>query len=59
MLIGQYDSSALVDGRDDDQPARIRETFVVAAGSVQLLKETAIASRPMGFRHQYQLKRAQ
>lgn len=47
------------DGRDDDQPARIRETFVVAAGSVQLLKETAIASRPMGFRHQYQLKRAQ
>lgn len=47
------------DGQDDDRPARIRETFVVSAGTVHLLKETAIAGRPMAFRHQYQLRRAQ
>ena len=47
------------DGRDDDQPARIRETLVVSTGSVHLLKETAIAGRVMAFRHQYQLRRAQ
>lgn len=47
------------DGADDDQPARIRETFVVSAGAVHLLKETAINGRSMAFRHQYQLRRAQ
>jgi hypothetical protein len=47
------------DGRDDDQPARIRETFVVSPGGVHLLKETAIAGRTMAFRHQYRLQRAQ
>ncbi|MBY0488547.1 MAG: hypothetical protein K2R93_01785 [Gemmatimonadaceae bacterium] len=47
------------DGRDDDQPARIRETFVVSAGAVHLLKETAINGQTMAFRHQYQLRRAQ
>ena len=48
------------EGSDDDAPATIRETLVVAPNKLQILKET----RPTGksefaFRHRYELTRTQ
>jgi hypothetical protein len=47
------------DGADDDQPARIRETFEIVAGRVRLVKETQPMGGVMGFRHAYTLTRAE
>jgi len=45
------------EGRDDNKPATIRETFTISAKSLRILKETRFAGTDFAFRHTYVLAR--
>lgn len=47
-----------MDGEDDNRKARIRETLIVDASELRILKEVQFAaSAPWVFRHEYRLRR--
>jgi hypothetical protein len=45
------------DGMDDDAPATLRETIVLSATSIEILKEVRPRGGQFGFRHVYRLRK--